>query len=591
MKCHKLNDSKFITRWWHRLLCPECRHAQHLDTMIGFGLMQMKSEPLKTKGLDNTLSVLDLQTGGQYARQASRRLAGDWLRRQTRLAGMALVLGGVWWQYMNYIPPIKVPVKTPPAQNASDYFKLAGKMVSANKELTNEIEEARQLPSDLPTRERRDARLKHEGKPIPSLAEFQKLAKQNSIALTLVRTGDHPGKFDTVVYSSAALKMLYTLEEKQQLLDDNRLALTILREGLKYPYMDVYERRFDTMFPYYADFRQMARLLSLEASVKAEQGDWNGAMQSSLDAMQMGVDIGHGGPVIARLVGIACEAIGQQGAWKAVEHLDAPQVKAAIARLQVIRAAHAPFVDTLQEEKLSMQEGLRDQMQKPDWRANFGRISGNDEPRSFQLATLGWSNRIILKDIAAGMDENIRRSRLPYAQSKNLPEFKEPFDPIAMILFPIFSQAQYRDIYTSETQSALLVTTLALHAYSLEHGGQFPSRLEQLTPAYLAQIPADPFGNSNETLRYANIAASKVWDASVVAALQAPPFDRSGTPPYLLYSIGPDGKDNGGQPVDLLHQSGREADASWRKFMPNDKNRFQVMQTAQGDIVAGVNTQ
>jgi hypothetical protein len=68
----------------------------------------------------------------------------------------------------------------------------------------------------------------------------------------------------------------------------------------------------------------------------------------------------------------------------------------------------------------------------------------------------------------------------------------------------------------------LLIAEAALRAYQLERG-ELPDRLEQLTPDFLARLPVDPFDPDAEPLRYV-----RSDDGCVV------------------YSIGSDGKDNGG---------------------------------------------
>ncbi len=385
--------------------------------------------------------------------------------------------------------------------------------------------------------------------------------------------------------------MQYTRAEKQALLNSGRDALAKLREGLKYPYMDVYPRRWDVMFSYYGEFRTLARLLRLEAELKAAKGDWRGAMQSSLDAIQVGMDMGHGSTLIGRLTGIACEAIGQQEAWKIVEHLDAKQAKEAIARLQAIRAYHAPFAETMQEEGWFMQEALAYAMRSPGWRPSFVNLTGNDS-KEFAIAMMGWSNRVILKDITQVIEENVRRARLRYAQSSKLPEIKLPLDPIVQMLSPVFAQAQYKDVYASETQSALLVTALALRAYRQEHGSKLPERLEQLTPRYLAQVPADPFASDNGTLCYHTTPILLKAQQPIITMLPGVNTDLPTLTPYTLYSVGPDGRDDGGSPVDLLWKRGSNYDPhiiSWESGN-NEKNRFNVQPDSQGDIVAGVNT-
>jgi hypothetical protein len=67
----------------------------------------------------------------------------------------------------------------------------------------------------------------------------------------------------------------------------------------------------------------------------------------------------------------------------------------------------------------------------------------------------------------------------------------------------------------------LLITELALRCYQSEHG-RGPERLDQLVPKYLQHVPTDPF--SEQTLIY-----------------------RAQGTNWLLYSVGPDGVDEGGK--------------------------------------------
>lgn len=69
----------------------------------------------------------------------------------------------------------------------------------------------------------------------------------------------------------------------------------------------------------------------------------------------------------------------------------------------------------------------------------------------------------------------------------------------------------------------LFIAELALQAYQLEHGA-LPGRLEELTPEFLTELPLDPFDPVNRPLRYV-----RTDDG------------------YVVYSIGADGKDDGGR--------------------------------------------
>ena len=92
----------------------------------------------------------------------------------------------------------------------------------------------------------------------------------------------------------------------------------------------------------------------------------------------------------------------------------------------------------------------------------------------------------------------------------------------------------------------------------LEHG-DYPQNLNQLVPATLKKLPDDPFA-LNGLLRY-----------------------RRTKTKYVLYSVGPDGKDDGGKPIDDPLQA--------RQFPTYPSVRYHVGEKSRGDVVAGVNTQ
>jgi hypothetical protein len=90
----------------------------------------------------------------------------------------------------------------------------------------------------------------------------------------------------------------------------------------------------------------------------------------------------------------------------------------------------------------------------------------------------------------------------------------------------------------------LTETQCALRAYKLTTG-KYPAALQSLVPAYLPDVPLDPYSN-----------------------LQPLKYKLTGHT-YLLYSIGPDGVDNGGKPM--------------------AKTTFGQPTPKTGDIVAGIN--
>lgn len=81
-----------------------------------------------------------------------------------------------------------------------------------------------------------------------------------------------------------------------------------------------------------------------------------------------------------------------------------------------------------------------------------------------------------------------------------------------------------------EATDGAATTAIAVTQYRLDHG-DMPRRLSDLIPAYLDQLPRDPF--NGEPLRL--VIKSNNW---------------------VVYSVGPDGKDDGGTPVDNRTETG-----------------------------------
>lgn len=102
---------------------------------------------------------------------------------------------------------------------------------------------------------------------------------------------------------------------------------------------------------------------------------------------------------------------------------------------------------------------------------------------------------------------------------------------------------------------------LAIRLYKADHQGALPGSLSQLVPAYLSAVPSDPFDPANGPIRY------------------LPKHD-----PPVLYSVGPNGKDDGGSERYLPYPDfvdGRWHDADL--VYPRDPLWVSPAQDHQGD--------
>ncbi len=427
---------------------------------------------------------------------------------------LPLALGLVFWfRALDRNPDVSIPTPTMPTTNARDFYIAAANAVVDDKK----IGDAR-TPQNLAGRTPNSP-------PPPSLADKEKLVAENA----------------------GAVQTLHT--------------------GFQYPYQELPARSYSTPFPHYQKIRALARFLSLQAQVDAEKGDAAGAMDASLDSVRVGETMPRGGPLIGMLVGVACQAIGRQQAWKAAGHLNSAQARAAARRLEAIRAGHVPFADTMQEEEWTGQASLLELMHRRDWSGELagattpdpsGEQSGNSPGRwlfATRIRLIG--KRRILADYTRSLDRIIADGRRPFAARSRAPAIEATGDPVNDMITPVFWNTGLDEV-KADTENALLLVTLALRAYRLDHGA-YPPTLDVLAPGYLRSVPNDPFALSGP-LRYRRTGAN-----------------------YLLYSVGPDGKDDGGAAIfDRTKPAPKTIGGS-------DQRRY-VLQDSRGDIVAGVNT-
>jgi len=343
----------------------------------------------------------------------------------------------------------------------------------------------------------------------------------------------------------------YTLADKERLVAANAEALRLLRAGFRYEYLEPPARSFSHVYPHYAQDRALARLLALEAAVHEAKGNLRQAADSALDAVDLGVRIPRGGNIIGMLVGIACEAIGRAELWSRVDKLSGPDAAAASRRLVAIEPRRFGVASALIDEKWAAVAGLQELMRARGWRWNAGSLSEGGRSWRIYLALLPHSKRAIIGTYISNMDAQISAS-LVATKGMWLPE-PQAIDPVNAILYPVFSGAVLKDA-TNRTQDRLLAVRLAVRAYQASRG-RVPRTLEDLRSARLLEtVPQDVFSAQYHKLRYTVV---------------------NGKP--TLYSVGPDGVDDGGAPIRTT-QEGR----------PN--SRAPVQAGSRGDIVAGVNT-
>jgi len=258
-----------------------------------------------------------------------------------------------------------------------------------------------------------------------------------------------------------------------------------------------------------------------ESDTKAKKGDWRGAAGCALDAVRLVQDMTHG-TILDVLLGNINLSIARKKFKQVLENGDISTIRMVINRLENIFAQQVQYADVLQAEKENGLSFYHEIAANPNWRNEFKK----DDP------FLPTQNIDSLKKVYINaMDDLITNARLPYPQRKV--SISVPGDAINQMQLALFSSPKYLNsgmtqgtpLANQQTKSAFFLVEFALRAYQLEHH-QYPQTLEELVPNYLHKIPDDPFA-ANQPLRY---------------------IDNKET--YVLYSIGPDGIDNGGKQID-----------------------------------------
>ncbi|MCW3054953.1 MAG: hypothetical protein JWN14_4123 [Chthonomonadales bacterium] len=351
-----------------------------------------------------------------------------------------------------------------------------------------------------------------------------------------------------------------SLEQKEALVQQNAGVLQTLRQGFVYEYWNP-PRSLFVPTPQLATFRSMARLLAVQSQVRAAQHDWAGASDSALDAIRLGIDVPRGGGLDVHGVGGNCEILGQRALWSTIEHLNAAQTRAATQRLETAMVRRVPFTNTIREAKWA---GLSEILKFFHSARTQGIMLGANglvekdasaSRRYTAVFFLLYGKKRVLKDYAEYMDAIAAGAGRPYPLKMLPPPIPE--DPINQIFVPVIgdlrNDLRFGDVRI-RARSGILLVALALQAYHLDHG-RYPASLAELAPAYLKKLPNDPFAMQG-SFGYVGKGST-----------------------YTLYSVGPDGKDDGGKPID---DPASNATATPRA-------RHLVRENSVGDIVAGIN--
>lgn len=333
--------------------------------------------------------------------------------------------------------------------------------------------------------------------------------------------------------------------------------LAILHDALAKPYLHPQTRlSYADLSRDHAPMRELARLVSGVADYYARMGKHHRAVELLLDGLEMGVAIPKGGGLSAESTGSSCEQIAALPMDRLIPKLPKEELAFVARRLDEIATRRVPYLNTILESENEDTASYQDMFGKPEAQGPMGRIKLSRDLLWIQDGDpLTWRDRWAVFKLAlaskTAMIQDMRRrhediagevrrpwsgpakatlSKLGFtvrflqdfkAEMRERSENEGPTTAAMDVLIRMRTQA--------EAQNAILDlfrVSIALRRYRAAHG-RFPDSFQPLVPAYLKSIPNDPFtGAAGAPFRYRR--------------------HKSG---FLLYSVGPDMRDDGGIPM------------------------------------------
>lgn len=320
----------------------------------------------------------------------------------------------------------------------------------------------------------------------------------------------------------------------RDLLDAVRSSLDAVRSGLEAAHAILpLARGPHEPSPYLQTFRDIARVMALEAEMRAANGDYAAAFDNLAAIFEFANESARGGGMANGAAGFAidttaADAVREMLPWLQGEPLD---YSALIEGLQTADEHRYSLAEMAASETQSYQAWLQSEFKsipelrrallqtdpKPEIQALLSTITDRDLQERFHDAV---QNVQGLLDYAA----------LPYyeAQNADVDAYLDDNPLSRLLLSPVQQAAANAARADALVRGTLLMT--AIQAYTADNQA-YPASLDELAPRYLPKLPVDPF--SGDTFLY------HLTDSG-----------------YILYSTGMNMQDDGGQAAIAAGRSG-----------------------------------
>jgi hypothetical protein len=316
-----------------------------------------------------------------------------------------------------------------------------------------------------------------------------------------------------------------------------------------------WEKGFEALYPEMSQTRDAIRFLVAKALVDARDGRAGAALNDLATAIRMSNHLSAEPTLVAQLVRVACIAIVSARLPEVLEKAP-PTAQESRAFYDLLGQVDmiGPWVHGMEGERACGLWAFDYVRRSPKnvvvmfSMSGVAQDSARARRRRFALRALDSLARVVWMPFLKldetyfirAWDETMALHKKPYRESragfvrfeKTMNDDRWPrYAIMTRTFFPVFSGAPVaRD--KAIALIGMMQAALALRAYQVEHG-EYPASLAQLKARGGWAIPDDPFSGKPFIYR---------------PDVAQPPSAGNGRAPkgYLIYSVGPDGKDDGG---------------------------------------------
>jgi hypothetical protein len=348
-----------------------------------------------------------------------------------------------------------------------------------------------------------------------------------------------------------------TLAQVKVIVARHEAEFRLLQEGSRRPacrFPVEWEKGFEALFPHPGQARDAIRFLVAKALVDARDGRAGAALNDLATAIRMSNHLSAEPTLVAQLVRVACIAIVSARLPEVLEKAP-PTAQESRAFYDLLGQVDmiGPWVHGMEGERACGLWAFDYVRRSPKnvvvmfSMSGVAQDSARARRRRFALRALDSLARVVWMPFLKldetyfirAWGETMALYKKPSRESRaDLVRFDETirdrwprYAIMTRTVFPVFSRAsEARD--KGIATIGLMQAALALRAYQVEHG-EYPGSLAQLKARGGWAIPDDPFSGKPFIYR---------------PDVAQPPSAGNGRAPkgYLIYSVGPDGKDDGG---------------------------------------------